>query len=237
MKCQMSAPLPAREVQRADMLRARHALLASLFGSRVATAGADPRAEIRSFFPEEEALVAAASPGRRLEFLNGRACAHRALRELGVPDAPVLRGRHREPRWPANVVGSISHGDDFCGAVVAWRDDHAGVGVDMEADQALSANFARRVCSPRELARCAQLGPEQLLARVIFSAKESVYKAQYPLSGAVLYWSDLEILLEDSRFSARFLRACPPFREGHLLPGRWLRGSGLILTGATLNET
>jgi 4'-phosphopantetheinyl transferase EntD len=237
MKWQMSAPLSACELQRTETLRARCALLASLFGSRVATAGTDPRAEISSPFPDEEALVAAASPGRRLEFLNGRACAHQALRELGVPDVPVLRGRDREPRWPAHVVGSISHGDDFCGAAVALRDDHAGVGVDMEADHALSADFARRVCSPRELARCAQLGPEGLFARVLFSAKESVYKLQYPLSGAVLYWRDLEILLEDARFSARFLRPCPPFREGQVLLGRWLRGSGLILTGATFNET
>jgi 4'-phosphopantetheinyl transferase EntD len=236
MKCQMSAPLLARAGQRADNLRARRALLASLFGARVATAGADPRAEVSSPFPEEEALVATASPERRLEFLNGRACAHQALRELGAPDVPVLRGRDREPRWPAHVVGSISHGDDFCGAVAALRDDHAGVGVDVEADQALSADFARRVCSPGELARCAQLGPEEVLARVIFSAKESVYKLQYPLSGVVLYWSDLEILLEDTRFSARFLRPCPPFHEGQRLLGRWLRGSGLIFTGATLNE-
>ncbi|HEY5374964.1 MAG TPA: hypothetical protein VIK01_14880, partial [Polyangiaceae bacterium] len=79
----MSAPLPAREVQRAETLRSRCALLASLFGSRVATAGANPRAEISSPFPEEEALVATASPERRLEFLNSRACAHQALRELG----------------------------------------------------------------------------------------------------------------------------------------------------------
>ena len=233
----MSAPLPAREVQRAETLRRRCALLASLFGSRVATAGGNPRAEITARFAEEDALVATASPKRRLEFLNSRACAHQALRELGVPEVPVLRGRGREPRWPARVVGSISHGSDFCGAVAALREDYAGVGVDVEADQALSADFARRVCSPEELARCAGLGPEELLARVIFSAKESVYKLQYPLSGAVLYWSDLEISLEEARFSARFLRPCPPFREGQLLLGRWLRGSGLILTGVTLNKT
>ncbi len=80
------------------------------------------------------------------------------------------------------------------------------------------------------------------LARVVFSAKESVYKLQHPLSGIVLYWRDLEVLLGDGHFNVRFLTACPPFQIGQELIGRWCRSRGraqppgLIFTGLELDR-
>src|SRR5450631_452976 len=84
-------------------------LLASLFKDSVSTACGDPTRAQSALFPEEEALVSDASPSRRLEFLEGRACAHAALRRLGYDEAPILRGKARQPRWPSGFVGSISH--------------------------------------------------------------------------------------------------------------------------------
>lgn len=214
----------------------RGALLATLFDERVAVASGDPTREQTALFPEELALVGDASERRRLEFLNGRACAHAALRALGFGAEPLLCRADRAPLWPTGIVGSISHGDSFCAAAVARSADFAGIGLDIETDLPVSAEFARRVCSPIELARCAELGQAERLARVVFSAKESVYKLQYPLTGAVLYWRDLEVLLEHSHFSARFTRACPPFHLGQALTGRWLHGEGLILSGVSLSK-
>jgi 4'-phosphopantetheinyl transferase EntD len=202
-------------------------LLASLFKDTVSTACADPTRAQSALFPEEEALVRDASPSRRLEFLQGRACAHAALRKLGCHEAPILRGKDRQPRWPTGVVGSISHTESFCAAAVALETDHAGLGLDVETDLPVTEAFARRVCSERELLRCAEHGSAEQLARVVFSAKESVYKLQHPLSGIVLYWHDLEVLLGDSHFTVRFLTACPPFQCGQELIGRWCQSRGL----------
>jgi 4'-phosphopantetheinyl transferase EntD len=216
------------------------ALIASLFRDSVSIACGDPTRAQHASFPEEEALVGDASPSRRLEILEGRACARAALRKLGYDEAPILRGKDRQPRWPNGFVGSISHTETFCAAAVARESDWAGLGLDVETDLPVSEDFARRVCSNRELVRCAEHGPPDELARVIFSAKESVYKLQHPLSGIVLYWRDLEVLLGDGHFNARFLTACPPFHIGQELIGRWCRSrgrgraTGLIFTGLEL---
>ena len=60
-------------------------------------------------YPGEAELVARAVDKRRREFCTVRHCARQALRQLGLPPAPVLRGERGEPRWPAGVVGSMTH--------------------------------------------------------------------------------------------------------------------------------
>ena len=217
-----------------ELGRERKELLARLFSDRVALASGDPSQPQSLALPEEEALLAGAAERRQREFRSGRAAAHEALGALGAASAPLLSGPRGEPSWPAGFVGSITHGETFSAAAVARRSDYAGLGLDVETDLPVSEAFARRVCTARELARCAELGEPRTLARVVFSAKESVYKLQYPISGTVLYWSDLEILLNSGNFSARFLIACPPFRMEQLLLGSWVRGQGVILTGLAL---
>lgn len=212
----------------------RNALLAALFDSHIVTVGRLHDEPCAPIFDQEEALIADASLDRVREFRSGRACAHAAMRGLGRAASPVLRGGDREPLWPTGIVGSISHSQTFAAAAVGRADAYAAIGLDVESDAAVEQAFARRVCSARELARCAELGPTEELAAVVFSAKESAYKAQYPLSKAVLYWRDLEVMLEPDRFSVGFRADCPPFRAGQLMAGRWFRGSGLVFTGIVL---
>ncbi|MEP7050027.1 MAG: 4'-phosphopantetheinyl transferase superfamily protein [Pseudomonadota bacterium] len=221
------------------MLAERQRLLSELFDSAVATVASDLSNDSVQVFPEEEALMLDAAEARRLEFRTGRACAHAALRALGLQPTPVLRGARREPLWPGGIVGSITHTAGFCAAAVAQTQDYRALGLDAELDARASADFVRRVCSAREIARCAELGPIEYLANVVFSAKEAIHKLQYPLSCQVLYWRDLEVQLDPPHtgagtFQAQFLNPSPPFAPGALLAGRWRRGGGLILTGAVL---
>src|ERR1700719_3077034 len=60
-------------------------------------------------FAEEEALLDGAAEGRRGECAAGRHCARQPLGRLGIAPAPILRGPKREPLWPAEIVGSITH--------------------------------------------------------------------------------------------------------------------------------
>ena len=221
------------------MLAERRILLAELFDSGVVTVASDLSGNSVSVFPEEEALIASAAETRRVEFRAGRACAHAGLSALGVKPGPVLRGTQREPLWPVGIVGSITHTAGFCAAAVAQTQDYRAIGLDAELDTRVADDFVRRVCSATEITRCAELGPIAHLANVVFSAKETVHKLQYPLSGLVLYWRDLDIELDPPHigagtFQARFLNPSPPFQQGALLAGRWRRAAGLILTGATL---
>jgi len=85
--------------------------------------------------PDEAELAQTMGPARQREFAAGRACARRAMRELGVPGGPVLRGLRRAPLFPDGVVGSITHTNGFCAAAVARSASFAGVGLDAERDE------------------------------------------------------------------------------------------------------
>ncbi len=135
--------------------------------------------------------MSGASSRRRVEFFAGRACAHAAVRALGQPDAPIGVGHHREPLWPASVVGSIAHGGRWGGAVAAPAHAAQGLGVDIEPLQPLPPDVERLVLMTEELRRLPTSSP---LARIIaFSAKECVYKCLFPLTGWALEFHDVSV--------------------------------------------
>ena len=145
--------------------------------------------------PQEEAQVARAGDARRLEFRAGRLLARAALAELGIEGFALLAGEDRAPRWPAGTVGSISHTRDWC-AVALTRDPRIpALGIDGESARALPERLLERVCTARERdwlhARPAAERP--WLSKLFFSAKESFYKCQYPLTGRFLGFADVEL--------------------------------------------
>lgn len=163
-----------------------------------------------------------------------------ALAELGV-DAAVepATATSGEPLWPDGLVGSLSHSDDCSLAVVAESSTTGGLGIDLERDVRVSHAFARRVCSDAEFALIRRWAADpEGWALVVFSAKEAVYKLQFPYSRQVVGLRRVEIeLQEDERFVATFREALPPFERGFALEGSWRRQHGMILTSAWLRLT
>jgi 4'-phosphopantetheinyl transferase EntD len=162
-------------------------------------------------FPEEAAFVARAVEKRRREFASGRWCARRALFELGWREPVVLLpGSGREPCWPHGVVGSITHCEGYCAAAVAWRADIVSLGIDAERNRALPPDVEDLVCSVDELRR---LPKDQGThwSTLVFSAKEGVYKAWYPLTRQPLEFCDVDVILhpETSAFVARIAAGGP----------------------------
>lgn len=132
---------------------------------------------------------------RILDFTRGRACAHRALAELGMRDFSVLSGEKREPLWPAGVVGSITHTVGFAAAVVARQTEVSAVGIDCEEIESVSADLWERICTAGEQARLGELPEAQarLHGALIFAAKEAFYKCQFPLSREWVGFEDVAI--------------------------------------------
>ncbi len=175
--------------------------------------------------PAEAPLVAAAAPRRRREFLVGRTCAHAALAAIGCDDGPIAVGPRREPLWPSGVVGSIAHGGDWACAVVARATHARGLGIDIEPlEPSLSPGVENLVLTPAERMRLP--GDRGLAAKVVFSAKECVYKALYPSTGWALEFSDVEIDLD---LEARRWRAT--LDERFPLDGRDLAGRVEVADG------
>ena len=135
----------------------------------------------------ERASIAGASAPRVLEFAAGRHCAREALRALGEPPVAVPRREDRQPAWPPGIVGSISHASGYCGAVVARTSTCLGLGFDVEEWGRMRPELWRRIATPpeREWLR-AQAGEAERWATLLFSAKETFYKAQYPRSASFL---------------------------------------------------
>jgi enterobactin synthetase component D / holo-[acyl-carrier protein] synthase len=190
-----------------------------------------------ALFPEEEAAVARAVGKRRREFGSARNCAREALGRLGVPPAPILPGERGAPQWPDGVVGSITHCAGYRAAVVARARDLLTVGIDAEpAGGALPHGVLDHVSLPVERAMLGELSvtaPGVSWERLLFSAKESVYKAWFPLSRRWLGFEDAEITIgTDGTFGARLLvpggPTCPTG-----FTGRWLARNGLVVTAIT----
>jgi 4'-phosphopantetheinyl transferase EntD len=203
-------------------------------GVRTAYARTDPpEAEI---FPAEVALIAGAVAKRRDEFTTARHCARLALAELGVPPAPILRGVRGAPVWPDGIVGSMTHCPGYRGAAVARAGEVSGIGIDAEVHGPLPVGVLDLVSSQRErahLAELAQLRPEVQWERLLFSAKESVYKVWSPLTGRWLGFEGAAVTFdpEADTFAVRLLVDGPV----DTLAGRFLVHDGIVLTAIVLD--
>lgn len=103
---------------------------------------------------------------------------------------------HREPVWPAGVVGSISHSRRLAAAVVAPGLVLQAIGLDIEPALPLDADLLARVCLPSEIDRLGSSGEAPLSTKGIFCAKESIYKCLWPIVRTFLEFADVEVLLE-----------------------------------------
>ncbi|MET7696543.1 4'-phosphopantetheinyl transferase superfamily protein [Streptomyces sp. NPDC005485] len=158
----------------------------------------DSRPEGATLYPEEEALVARAVEKRRREFTTVRACARVAMEKLGVAPQPVLRGAFGAPRWPDGLIGSMTHCLGYGAAALARVGDLASIGIDAEPHEKLPDDDLGAVILATEADRLAGLAaehPSVYWERVLFSAKESVYKAWFPLTGQWLDFSEADIEL------------------------------------------
>jgi len=185
-------------------------------------------------WPGEEILVAKAVEQRRREFTTARHCAREALRRLGEPPVAILSGPKREPLWPAGIVGSITHCAGYRAAVVARAGDLTSVGVDAEPNEPLPDGVLDTIALPAEAERVGALlrqRPEVRWDRLLFSAKESVYKTWFPLARRWLDFLEADIVLDtEGGFTVQVLVPGPVSR----LDGRWMARSGLVLTAIAL---
>lgn len=195
-------------------------------------------------FPGEEALVAKAVETRRREFVTARHCAREALAKLGYAPVPIHAGPKREPLWPAGVVGSITHTTGFRAAAVAPRSVLASIGIDTEKNDQLPDGVEESITGagePEMLASLSRTFPALHWGRLLFSAKESVYKAWYPLTGRWLGFEDARLAIDPmGTFSAKLLvdgtrtDGGPSLVELH---GRFIVAHGLIATAVTVPHT
>ena len=188
-------------------------------------------------FAEEEALLTRAVGKLRREFGTVRMCARYALGQLGLPPSPLLPGERGAPRWPDGIVGSMTHCTGYCAAAVARDSEVHTIGIDAEPHDVLPDGVERAITADGEQSHLAELrAGDDTVAwdRLLFCAKESVYKAWFPLTGLWLGFQDAAITLDPDRqtFAARLLIPPPDAvpNASPLFTGRWLVRDGLAIT-------
>lgn len=150
----------------------------------------------------EKALVARAIDKRKREFATARRLARAALAGMGHGGAEILNGPDRAPIWPEGVRGSITH-CDRCAVVAVTRAEVGTVGVDVEHRDELKRELWKTVFLPREieaLDAAFSASERGRMALVLFSAKESLYKAQYPRTATFMGFHELHVaIVPDAR--------------------------------------
>lgn len=119
-------------------------------------------------------------PNRKNEFLLGRVCASRAHEQCTGNELLFLASnKDRSADWPDEVVGTISHNQFWVGAAVAKKSELIGLGMDFEVMGRTKIELSSHIRSHGDIQKHPKLSDEELLT-IIFSTKESLYKALYP---------------------------------------------------------
>jgi len=206
---------------------------------------------IELFEPSEAALasfssvalperLATAALERKIHYLAGRSCARDAMGELSPPhrDVPVPTGESREPLFPEGIVGTVSHTKRYAAAAVAHASRFRGLGVDVERWMKIDAppRLAGHVTVPGELTHLLETTgflPHEALT-LVFSAKESVYKAFFGAVRRYFGFHDARITRVEERSGAFFgqleSHLTGELSRGYTFEGRYERVDGGLVT-------
>jgi len=126
------------------------------------------------------------SSKRRLEFFSGRWCAAQCLKRLQSPSVDVAIAPDRSPIWPLGIIGSISHSDNYAVCIASSNNHARALGLDLQSNSSakLANELSPIILHPNEFQsfwKENQHPDNTRLFDLIFSAKETLYKALYPL--------------------------------------------------------
>lgn len=140
-------------------------------------------------------MLRKASRRRRSQFLAGRISASLALKRLKSASLDVGMDFDRSPVWPDGICGSISHTKDFAVCACTSRGADVSIGIDVEEyqDPSLLDTLVPLAVRPEEITVLSDQDPH-VAGIIVFSAKEALYKAIYPLMGVYVDYLDVELV-------------------------------------------
>jgi len=141
--------------------------------------------------PQEAHSIPSRHPARRRASGAARRVAHGLLAEHGLNDVAILRASSGAPVWPMGMTGSLAHDEEMAVAAVATLSAKIGsIGIDVEPATALPDDIFALVATRDDVTDAVE---PSLAGRVLFAAKEAVYKAVYPLDHNMLDYHDIAV--------------------------------------------
>lgn len=169
------------------------------------------------------------SAGRSAESRSARDCAGAALAMLGQRSTDIPTGEGGQPVWPNGFVGSLSHCPGFTVAAVGRVGVASAIGIDVEVHRPIRPAVAATVVRGDDasmLTRLVSSHPAVAWSAVLWSVKESVFKAWYPLTGRWVDYTACEVVIHPDRgsFDARVVPPVGPTARSttpRTFAGRW----------------
>jgi len=142
--------------------------------------------------------IARAIDKRKAEYLAGRLLAQTGIHAYTGQQQHIPTGEKREPLWPRDIVGSISHTHNKAVCLVSDNTDLLlGLDIEQQLSTKTANNVHASIVQPSEMTVLEQ-GDNRLpfttLITIAFSAKESLFKALYPLVGRYFGFDAAHIL-------------------------------------------
>lgn len=202
-------------------------MLADLMGPHVVLCACEIT-DSDDLYPSESVAIANAVPKRRAEFAAGRRAARQALADIGHGGADLPVGPDRAPVWPHGTTGSITHDGGWALAAVADTARVTSVGIDLTEAAPLPEGVREQVLRHEEEAAL-----DELSARAVFSAKETIYKTLAPSVGQVFGFAAAVVCpdLERGTFEARLVHPLGPYAAGASWQGVLVVQGGRLVTG------
>lgn len=172
---------------------------------------------------------------RREEFLKGRFLIHSSLKKDGhyFWNLPIGLGERREPLLDSRFSAALTHNKNSI--IFAYALGQVSVGIDIEEKARAKDEIERQVLTDKDKLLLDIISERQELITLVFSAKESCYKALYPFVKEYFGMKDAylrHINLEEQSFeivvTKKFKKAVSG--EELILKGRYLSGPQNILT-------
>lgn len=187
---------------------------------------------------EHPLKIAQARVERKNEYLCGRVLAQAVLNHHFGLDQPITSMYEPLPIWPSHVLGSISHSQNKL--IVGLSNSALYLGIDIEhwVTSEFAQESAHLILTPSEFdlwkGKAAEFFDFARYVSLIFSIKESLYKAVYPT--AKQYIDFLEASIVDINFENQTLTLTflPEIQQGYQLlecyDGGWAVEQDHIMT-------
>ena len=134
----------------------------------------------------------------------------------------------------------MTHCVGYRAAVVARSQALRSVGIDAEVDAALPAVMLDLILRDEERAELGALAdalPDRHWDRILFCAKEAVFKAWFPVARTWLDFLDVSVTVRPGGTFLALVDAAPVAGVGPVFVGRWAVGRGLIVAATSLSQS
>ena len=163
---------------------------------------------------------------RQSDYLAGRYSAKLALRKLGITAFDILSDNHKSPVWPKGIHGSISHTMNKAYVAVGYCTHFNYIGIDYEqiVTSKTAENIKYMILSEVEYNLLSNYNLEfRTMLTIVFSAKESLFKALFPSVGVYFNFFAVEVINISIETSSFELRLKQPLTE-QLITGTRFKG-------------